>query len=69
MAHQITSEHLNEIEKIARKYYRAASKSNRETAWQDAQRKGMDKVREYCRKHDIDTLGEHMVAASFTINP
>lgn len=69
MSGRPTPEQLVEIEKIARKYYRAASKSNRETAWQDAERKGMDKVREYCRKHDIPTLGEHMIAASFTINP
>ena len=64
-----TPEQINEIEKIARKHHRAASKSNRETAWQDAERKGMDKVREYCRKHEIPTLGEHMVSASSMINP
>ena len=64
-----TPEQLNDIRKIAYRFHQQANRSNRETAWQDAERKGMDKIVEYCRKHDIPTLGEHMVAASLTINP
>jgi hypothetical protein len=69
MKSQPTPEQLIEIEKLAFKYRHWASKSNRETAYQDAERMGMDIIREYCRKRGIATLGEHMVAASLTINP
>jgi hypothetical protein len=69
MKSQPTPEQLIEIEKIANKYRHWASKSNRETAYQDAERMGMDIIIEYCRKRGIATLGEHMVAASLTINP
>lgn len=69
MNSQPTPEQLIEIEKLARKYRHWALKSNRETAYQDAERMGMDAIREYCRKRDIPTLGEHMVAASLVINP
>ena len=69
MKSQPSPEQLIEIENLAFKYRHWASKSNRETAYEDAERMGMDIIREYCRKRGIATLGEHMVAASLMINP
>jgi len=61
----------NDICAIIKKYKMKALKDNKafkETAFQDADRKGMDAIREYCRTNAIDTFGIHIVAYSNELN-
>ena len=51
------------INEIISRFINAAKKSRKETAFQDAERKGMDAVQKYCRDNHIGTLGSHMVHA------
>ena len=63
----VTEEHNAAIAKITAKHVKKAERSDRETAWQDCQRLGMDEVTKYCHKHDLPLLGDHMVRASNTL--
>jgi hypothetical protein len=56
------------IEAITSKFVRAARKSGKETAWQDAERKGMDAIREYCMKEGLPMFGNHMLKAVLALN-
>jgi len=62
-----TQEQSLEIDKIVNRFIKAALKSRKETAFQDAERNGMDAVREYCRDQGLATLGNHMIRANFKI--
>jgi len=62
-----TQEQSSEIDKIVNRFIKAALKSRKETAFQDADRKGMDAVRKYCRDQGLATLGNHMIRAQFKI--
>ena len=61
---EITDIQEKEINKIVNKFISQARRSNKETAFQDAYRKGMDAVQDYCRKQNVNVFGEHMVKAS-----
>ena len=61
-------EQQNKINSIVRKHVNKAKRSKKETAWQDAQRLGMDEIRKYCMSEDLDLLGEHMVIASILLD-
>lgn len=60
----VETKHTQAIERITAKHLQRANLSQRETAWSDCYRLGMDEVTRYCRKAGIPTLGAHMVAAS-----
>jgi post-segregation antitoxin (ccd killing protein) len=62
-----TQEQSLEIDKIVNRFIKAALKSHKETAWHDAERKGMDAVTKYCRDQGLATLGNHMIRANFKI--
>lgn len=62
-----TTEQSKEIDKIVARFIKKAQRSNKETAWQDADRNGMDAVRTYCRDKGLDTLGAHMVRANLAL--
>ena len=62
-----TQEQSLEIDKIVNRFIKAALKSRKETAFQDAERKGMDAVRKYCEDQGLATLGNHMIRANFKI--
>lgn len=64
---QITQEQSSEIDKIVSRFIKAAKKSHKETAFQDAERKGMDAIRKYCRDQGLATLGTHMVRANLKL--
>ena len=49
---------------IVNKFISQARRSKKETAFQDAYRKGMDAVHDYCRKQNVNAFGDHMVKAS-----
>jgi len=67
MENRLTPEQHIAILLIANKFMEAAKKSNKETAFQDADRKGMDAIRKYCRTNDLPVLGDHMVRASLIL--
>jgi|TARA_R110000744_G_scaffold1877_1_gene7368 hypothetical protein len=58
----------NKIDGIVDQYVDACRKSNKETAYQDAERKGMDAVRKYCKQAGLPLLGDHMIKASNTLS-
>jgi len=63
----ISYTHLDKIEGIVNQYIDACRKSNKESKYQDAERKGMDAVRKYCKQHGLPLLGDHMIKASNTL--
>ena len=61
---EITDIQEKEINKIVNKFISQARRSKKETAFQDAYRKGMDAVQDYCCKQNVNAFGDHMVKAS-----
>ena len=59
-----TQEQSLEIDKIVNRFIKAALKSRKETAFQDAERNGMDAVRKYCRDQGLAIMGNHMIRAN-----
>jgi hypothetical protein len=59
-----TQEQSLEIDNIVNRFIKAALKSRKETAFQDAERKGMDAVRKYCRDQGLASLGNHTLRAT-----
>ena len=64
---QPNQEQQVQIDKIVKRHVNAARRSNRETAFQDCERKGGDAVRKYCRAQGIATLGAHMINAAMQL--
>ena len=65
---QPNQEQSMKIQGIVNRFVRAARTSSKETAWHDAERKGMDAVTKYCREQGLALLGDHMIRASFQLD-
>ena len=65
---QPNQEQSMKIQGIVNRFVRAAKTSSKETAWQDAHRKGMDAITKYCHEQGLALLGDHMIRASFQLD-
>ena len=64
---RLSEEQEVKINSIVNRFIKSARKSSKETAYQDAERKGMDAVRKYCKEQGLPIFGEHLIKAHFSL--